>query len=291
MMKVEVFAPAKINLALHVTGQRADGYHLIDSLVGFAAFGDMLRLSPAEMPEIIVSGSEAAGVPSDASNLALRASARAAAGVPVSIALEKRLPAASGIGGGSADAAAVLRGLCALGARLSDTDLAAAALELGADVPMCLDPVPSRVRGIGEDLTPVKLPGLPCVLVNPRVAVSTPGVFARLQTRANPGLTPSPVGWYGVTEFVHWLGRQRNDLQPPACALAPVIGEVLEAISLAPDCLLSRMSGSGATCFGLYETEASAKAAAERLLADHPEWWIQATVLDDQSSRSAPRPV
>ncbi|MBZ4021252.1 4-(cytidine 5'-diphospho)-2-C-methyl-D-erythritol kinase [Rhodobacter sp. TJ_12] len=284
MPEIEVFAPAKVNLALHVTGQRADGYHLLDSLVAFAPVGDVLHLRPAEGLSLKVTGPESGGVPEGPENLVLKAAALYGAGPGAALHLDKCLPAASGIGGGSSDAAAALRGMAAL----RDVALAggAAVVKLGADVPMCLDPRPARTEGIGEELTPVALPPLPAVLVNPRVEVSTPAVFKALAAKDNPAMEPIPA-FADAAACIDWLARQRNDLQAPAEALAPVIATVLAALSALPGCKLARMSGSGATCFGLFESDAAAQAAQAHLAAMQPGWWSAHGALGDQSARAA----
>ncbi len=268
----EAFAPAKINLTLHVTGQRADGFHLLDSLVVFADLGDRLWLRPAPEIRLTVTGPMAAGVPADARNLAVRAARLA--GAAVEIRLEKRLPAAAGIGGGSSDAAAVLRALGRMGHALPDRPET-----LGADVPVCLLARAARMSGIGELVEPVEgLPALPAVLVNPGVAVPTPEVFRRLERRDNPPMGPIPRQGEGGA-FTDWLAAQRNDLQPAAKAVAPVIGEVIARLE-AEGATLARMSGSGATCFGLFDGADAAREAAERLAAARPGWWIAPTMLN-----------
>lgn len=264
-MATEAFAPAKINLTLHVTGQRADGYHLLDSLVVFAAPGDRLWAEPAVQMSLTVSGPFAAGVPEDRRNLVWRAAELA--GVMLDIRLEKNLPHGAGIGGGSSDAAAVLR---AFGG-------AARAAELGADVPVCLSDAPQRMRGIGDELVVAAgVPALPLVLVNPGVHVPTPAVFRALARKDNPGMGELP-RWPSLSAFLGWLGDQRNDLEAPALAAAPAIGAVLEVLRRAAGCRLARMSGSGATCFGVFGSALEAEAAAGRIAAAHPDWWVQST--------------
>lgn len=264
-MATEAFAPAKINLTLHVTGQRADGYHLLDSLVVFADLGDRLWLEPAGEMSLRVTGPFARGVPEDARNLVWRAAELA--GVSLNIRLEKILPHGAGIGGGSSDAAAVLR-------HVGGRERAA---ELGADVPVCLSDAPQRMRGIGDALEGVSgVPALPLVLVNPGVHVPTPAVFRALVQKDNAGMGDLPL-WPSRPEFVAWLSAQRNDLQAPAIATAPVIRDTLAALSGEAGCLLARMSGSGATCFGVFASDAAARAAAEAISAAHPDWWVQAT--------------
>jgi 4-diphosphocytidyl-2-C-methyl-D-erythritol kinase len=266
--RVDVIAPAKINLTLHVTGQRADGYHLLDSLVAFAPrAADRLVLTRTEALSLEVHGPFAAGVPEDARNLCWQAATLY--GAPAAISLDKRLPHAAGIGGGSSDAAAVLRGLEAL----HGAPFAGDATVLGADVPVCRAPGAQRMSGIGERLSPVDLPPLFAVLVNPGVAVPTGPVFAGLATKQGAPMTPQPAGQGGAA-FADWLAAQRNDLQAPAIALAPAVAEALEALSARAGVWLSRMSGSGATCFGLCDSADAARGVAEALRAAHPGWWI-----------------
>ncbi|MBC7142112.1 MAG: 4-(cytidine 5'-diphospho)-2-C-methyl-D-erythritol kinase [Rhodobacteraceae bacterium] len=282
-MAIEVAAPAKLNLALHVTGQRADGYHLLDSLVVFADIGDRVSVAPAGALTLAITGPEAAGLGAGEDNLVLRAARAFAAARGARITLEKNLPVASGIGGGSADAAATLTAL----ARLWDLPLPgdAAVLTLGADVPVCLAGRPARMSGIGEALAPVPpLPGgLAVVLVNPRVTVATPAVFRALARKDNPALEAMPERFADAEDLAGWLLRQRNDLQAAAIGMAPVIAAVLDRIA-ATGPLLTRMSGSGATSFGLYGTLASAAAAAADLASAHPGWWVRAAQV-----LSAPR--
>ena len=270
-MKTEAFAPAKINLTLHVTGQRADGYHLLESLAVFADIGDRITATPAARSSLAVTGPLSDGVPTGPENLVLRAAALM--GTPAALTLEKHLPAAAGIGGGSSDAAATLRALAAL----SGTSLPAdKGLSLGADIPVCTLARAAMMRGIGDDIAPITgLPPLPAVLVNPRVAVPTPSVFRALSRKTNPAMTAIPQG-SDFNAFCAWLATQRNDLEPPARALAPEIGAALAALG---DARLARMSGSGATCFGLYPTEDAAQAAAARIRAAQPAWWVAATTL------------
>ena len=287
MTAVEVAAPAKVNLTLHVTGRRGDGYHLIDSLVAFAPVHDRLVIGSGPSLELAVTGPESAMVPTGTQNLAVKAAALVHGGTGSSLLLEKRLPVAAGVGGGSADAAAVLRGLAARDEALPA--IARNALALGADVPMCLACRPCRVGGIGEEITFVDLPSLPAVLVNPRTPVSTARVFARLERRDNghmPGSLPPARDVPGVIE---WLSEQRNDLEPAALEEAPVIADVLAVLRTSPGCGLARVSGSGATCFGLFDDERLARAADIRIAALHPEWWLATGKLGDQSQLASPR--
>ena len=269
-------APAKINLHLHVTGRRPDGYHLLDSLVVFAGAADLLTAEPDERLTLAITGPFADGLRSAADdNLVLRA-ARALAHASgcsrgAAIRLEKNLPLASGIGGGSADAAAALRLL----GRLWDIDDQIPrdlAVSLGADVPVCLASAPARMRGIGDDLQPAPvLPPLDILLVNPLVPVATASVFRA----RNAGLTAPadfPAAWTTAADAARDLSSCRNDLQVPAIAIAPVIGDILVEIERQQGCLLARMSGSGATCFGLFEPGDAARRAHAAIAS--PDWWL-----------------
>ncbi|NBC31796.1 MAG: 4-(cytidine 5'-diphospho)-2-C-methyl-D-erythritol kinase [Alphaproteobacteria bacterium] len=276
-------APAKVNLYLHVVGKRADGYHLLDSLVGFVAVADRLHLEPGSAaPGLTVSGPFAAAVPDDDGNLAWRAVARLAAhaGRPADIAvhLDKQLPVAAGLGGGSADAAAVLRALVRLwDFDPGDPELAAIAEALGADVPVCLAGGSRFVGGIGEDLAPgPPLAGLAVVLANPGVPLATRDVFrARTGAFSSPGrFAADPAA--GPQDLIERLAALRNDLTAPAVTLCPPIGDVLAALAAAPGCRLARMSGSGPSCFGLFADAAAAARAAEGLAAAEPGWWVRA---------------
>jgi 4-diphosphocytidyl-2-C-methyl-D-erythritol kinase len=265
------FAPAKVNLALHVTGRRADGYHLLDSLVVFAGVGDRVSAEPAPALSLTITGPQAEALTVADDNLCLRA-ARLMPGA-FRLTLDKHLPVASGIGGGSADAAATLR----LIARLTGQPLPSAAevLRLGADVPVCLAGQPVRMTGIGEGLRPLAHPLPPAwlVLVNPGKAVSTPEVFRALDRRDNAPMQALP-RLRDAGELAAWVAMLRNDMEPAATRLLPVIAEVRRALSAQPGCLLSRMSGSGATCFGLFADPLSANAAARAIGAAQPAWWV-----------------
>lgn len=263
-------APAKVNLALHVLGQRDDGYHLLDSIVVFADIADRLTFAPATGLDLIVTGPFAEGVPQDGRNLVCKAAALFGADLGARITLDKHLPHAAGIGGGSSDAAAALGGLAALwGRALPD---AGAILSLGADVPVCLSHRPQRLQGVGDIVTPLPaLPKLWIVLVNPRAAVPTASVFAGLARKDNPPLEP----WHAGADFLDWLARQRNDLAAPARAIAPQIEQALAALTQS-GARIARMSGSGATCFGLFTEEEAAQQARADIAKAHPAWWVQA---------------
>ncbi|HVK90703.1 MAG TPA: 4-(cytidine 5'-diphospho)-2-C-methyl-D-erythritol kinase [Mycoplana sp.] len=278
-------APAKINLALHVVGQRADGYHLLNMLVTFTRFGDRVSVAPAGTDRLTISGRFAPqlGDGAGSNNLVLRARDRLREALarknvvapPVHLHLEKNLPIASGIGGGSADAAATLRALIRHWAvDMPARELADLALELGADVPMCLAARPLVARGIGEKITLLEtLPSFAMVLVNPLVGVATPEIFRRLAERHNPPLAladPDAGGWLAA------MRGMRNDLEAPARVLCPEIDAVRSGLERTNPALV-RMSGSGATCFGLYDTIAAARDAAAALEKAHPEWFVVAT--------------
>ena len=286
-MTVRVLAPAKINLALHVTGQRADGYHELDTLVAFGPAYDVVHVTAAATNSLEISGPEAGGLAAGGNNLILRAAEAVDVG-SAAFQLEKNLPVASGIGGGSTDAAAAVRGLLALygGANSPRADqvagLADRLLDLGADIPMCLVPQSLRAQGIGEVLTPLALPPMGCVLVNPRVQISTPDVFKSLTQKDNPPLPNDVPDFATPQEAISWLAGQRNDLQAAASVGAPVIHQVLDALRNQPGCGLARMSGSGATCFGLFANAAKAQQAALDLAAVHPDWWVSGGVLAEE---------
>ena len=270
-------APAKVNLFLHVTGRRADGYHLLDSLAVFGPAADALEASPAGALTLSVDGPFGAALADEADNLVLRAArvlSEAAGGAPRGAALRlvKRLPVASGIGGGSADAAAALRLLDRVwGTGFGAERLARLAAALGADVPVCVGSAPARMGGVGGDLSPA--PALPgdcgLLLVNPGVALATPSVF---RARTGPFSAPAalPARWSDAAAMAADLGSLRNDLEAPAVALCPPVGEALAALRALPGCLLARMSGSGATCFGLFADVAAAQRASALLPA---AWW------------------
>lgn len=275
-MRNSELARAKINLALHVTGRRNDGYHLLDSVVAFAGCGDRIAVRRAAETSLTIDGPFAQALADTGDNIVLRALSLFGSDIRVEIALEKNLPVASGIGGGSADAAAALRAV----ARLCGLPLPPGeqALRLGADVPVCLMQKPVRMQGVGEVLTPLDLPELHAVLVNPGVGVATGPVFEALESRDNPAIDMAGTDLTDARGTIAWLKTLRNDLQPDAIAQAPVIGDVLAALRDA-GAGLARMSGSGATCFGLFAEAAAATRAADSLKKKHPRWWVCPTVL------------
>lgn len=266
-------APAKVNLFLHVVGRRADGYHLLDSLVVFAGASDMLASEPAAGLTLEVNGPFAGDLRTEADNLVLQAARSLAAETRIAararLMLDKRLPVASGIGGGSADAAATLRLLARMwGAPASAVDAVAAGL--GADVPVCVASRPARMGGIGDRLAPApRLPPLGLLLVNPRLPVATPDVF-RARSGAFSREAALPPGWGSAAALAADLARLSNDLEVPAIALCPAIADVLAWLRARPGCLLARMSGSGATCFGLFADAASAQTVAD---GAPDAWW------------------
>lgn len=267
-------AHAKLNLALHVRSRRPDGYHELETLFAFVEYGDEVEVAPAEMSSLSITGPFSAGLAGEGDNLVSRAATRFAAtfgGGAHAIRLDKRLPVASGIGGGSADAAATLRALARLhGVALDDPGLFAIADALGSDVPACLLQRTALGRGRGEQLAPMDgLAGTPVLLVNPGVGVSTAAVFQRWD-----GVDRGPIG---IGELLAIARAGRNDLEAPARALAPAISEVLVALAAQPAVSLARMSGSGATCFGLFNSDAACEAAAARIA--RIGWWVRPTRL------------
>ncbi len=285
-------AKAKINLALHVVDRRDDGYHTLDSLVVFADVADRLTAVPQDhdpgFVDLAIDGpfaDDLRAATTPGSNLILAVAnglAEAFASRPdigVTLRLSKNLPVAAGLGGGSADAAAALRLLNrAWHLGLSQQELARLGLSLGADVPVCLASRPSRMRGIGEEVSPLAgVPAMPIVLVNPGIAIDTRDVFGRLQPEQRTPLPPIPAAFGTLMEFVFWLRKTRNDLFAPATAVAPAIAKVLRALATDPDCLFARMSGSGATVFGIFMSNDAAHRAAARLHAAKPHWWVAVT--------------
>ncbi|MEX0286978.1 MAG: 4-(cytidine 5'-diphospho)-2-C-methyl-D-erythritol kinase [Paracoccaceae bacterium] len=274
MATTKAFAPAKVNLTLHVTGRRDDGYHLLDSLVVFADVGDSLTFTPGADLSLTVHGEFAAGVPTDARNLVWQAAE--AARWTGQITLDKVLPHGGGIGGGSSDAAATLWALAGQGKDIQD-DLP---ISLGADVPVCMQARATRMQGIGDHLSPVTLPSLPALLVNPGIAVPTGKVFQALAQRNNPPMPDTIPEFDDVQDCAAWLSDQRNDLEIPAMGVSREIESLLDEIRLTTRALMARMSGSGSTCFALYPTMKAAHFAAYEIGAAHPEWWCRAVQLN-----------
>jgi 4-diphosphocytidyl-2-C-methyl-D-erythritol kinase len=283
-------APAKVNLTLRILGRRDDGYHELESLVVFARLGDRLTLSPGSAVGLDIDGPTAAAAGDIADNLVLRAAhalAERVDGLRLGrFALTKHLPVAAGLGGGSADAAAALRLLARLnGLAKAEPRLHEAARQTGADVPVCLESHGRLMRGIGEILSaPLDLPALPAVLVNPGVAVPTKDVFAKLGLRSGETCGSAdeidPRRLKDRDALMAYLGQHPNDLERPAVALEPVIAQVLAALSDQKSCGFARMSGSGATCFGLFGSDREAADAAQALASARPAWWVAATVLN-----------
>lgn len=277
-------APAKINLALHVTGRRADGYHELESLVVFADVADELEATPAKGDSLRVTGPFAAAIGGGDTNLVASAMAAFRGRWPghvttgLAVELRKNLPVAAGLGGGSADAAAALRLMASLG----DADIPVAALvdlalALGADVPSCVVSRPAEIRGVGEIITPLRsFPACHVVLVNPLVPVVTADVFRRLESRDNPPLPALPQPLTRPAQLGIWLAETRNDLETPAIALLAVIGELIARMAGIEGCMLARMSGSGGTVFGLFGSAAQAHQAAHDLRARWPAYWVAA---------------
>jgi 4-diphosphocytidyl-2-C-methyl-D-erythritol kinase len=284
-------APAKLNLYLHITGKRADGYHLLDGLVGFADVGDVVTITTAEALSFTVDGPFAAGLEGDSdSNLvvkAARAMAELAGRAPdVALHLTKNLPVASGIGGGSADAAACIRGLAQLwNVDPASAEVLAIAAGLGSDIPVCVAGRAAYIGGVGVDIAPApELPPAGVLLVNPGIALSTPSVY-RARTGGfspeNRFNTPPP----DAAALAALLAERGNGLTEAAVSLVPEIDAVLKAIAALPGCLLSRMSGSGATCFGIFGSAEAAATAASVLAPAHARWWIApGRLVQDASS-------
>ena len=280
-------APAKVNLFLHVGPVDAAGYHPLASLVAFADLGDRITVTPSDRLSLTLEGPFAAGLSGTDDNLVLRAlrALGQAAGIgepPLAVTLDKTLPIAAGLGGGSSDAGAALKlARDALGLDLDDAALAAIAAAIGADGPMCLHAVTAWAEGRGEQLTPEpRLPPLPALLVNPGAPSPTGDVY-RAYDAGPPRAADRPVppsAWH-IASVIDWLARQRNDLQAPAVARTPLIGAALAAAAALPGVRLARMSGSGATVFALFDSPAEAAAAARVLTRTHPAWWTRATTL------------
>jgi 4-diphosphocytidyl-2-C-methyl-D-erythritol kinase len=298
---VRVAAPAKLNLYLHVVGRRDDGYHRLDSLAAFAAAGDELTFAPASDLSLVIDGPFGPDLVADDSNLVLRAARALAAdcgrGPTAAIRLTKRLPVASGIGGGSADAAATLRGLDRLwGTDLPHARLARIALELGADVPVCLAGVPSFFGGIGEEIALAgPLPPAHLVLVNPRKPLATAAVFRARAASPMGSRYSEPDRWAAVlpdaVALAGMLAKRRNDLTDAAIGLLPEIADVLAILERQPACLIARLSGSGATCFGLFESRGAARESAAAIASARPDWWVVATHLTAAAAEIAVLPA
>ena len=287
-MALSDYAPAKVNLTLAVLGRRLDGYHALDSLVVFAQARDRVTFEPGKPLALRLSGPHAAQAGAIDDNLVLKAARALASDVPGlnlgTFTLDKRLPVAAGLGGGSSDAAAALR-ILARANRLSlnDPRLFKVAGRIGADVPVCIDPRPRRMRGIGEILSPpLAIPKLAAVLVNPGVVMPTKDVFALLDFKPGAPLKAVPRARNPPDDFdrlIEFLSAQGNDLERPAIKLQPAIARVLAVLRKEPGCRLARMSGSGATCFGLFASARAATAAARRIKTSHPGWWAIASIL------------
>lgn len=284
-MSPVAFAPAKINLFLHVGAPGADGYHPLCSLMVFADIGDRVTLHEADALGVRVQGPFSGMLAGEGDNLVLRAArallAKTRGPQPlIGLSLEKLLPVAAGLGGGSSDAGAALRLLrAALDAPIDDAGLEAVAASLGADGAACLWGRPVLAQGRGEALSPAPgLPAIEAVLVNPGVGVSTPAVYGALDAAGGFGdiePPPMPDAFESVEELAGWLGMMRNDLEAPAVALVPEIGDVLATLADEPETLIARMSGSGATCFAICSGDIEADALAERVAALRPGWWVR----------------
>ncbi|HVW74709.1 MAG TPA: 4-(cytidine 5'-diphospho)-2-C-methyl-D-erythritol kinase [Rhizomicrobium sp.] len=269
-------APAKINLFLHVGTRRDDGFHPLQSLAVFTGLGDVLAMEEADTLSLAIEGPFAKGLAGEGDNLVLRA-ARALDGRGARLTLTKNLPVASGIGGGSADAAAALRGLSRLW-QTGDGRLHEIAATLGSDIPVCVDSLAAFMEGRGEILRPVlAMPRVPMLLVNPGVPVPTKDVFATLETRSGVEMQLPRGRFEDTADLLRFMESTRNDLEAPAIALQPVIGDVLKAIAALPGALLARMSGSGATCFGIFADDACCARAAQALQQAQPGWWVAPT--------------
>lgn len=275
-------APAKINLFLHVNHRRDDGYHDLESLVVFTEFGDTVRLVPAPSLTLSRTGPFAAHLPDNPhDDLCVRAATELAGAFgrdqSVQISLEKNIPVAAGVGGGSADAAAVLRGLCRLwGLDAADPAVVEIAEGLGADVPVCLYGYSALIRGVGDVVEPIKdAARLELLLVNPNIPLSTAPVFRSWADATGPDTHgQESARTFESTSFPHALADTRNDLTVPAIGLCPAVGDVLAALEELPGCQLARMSGSGPTCFAIFETRAACEQASRALAQMRPGWWV-----------------
>lgn len=297
-MQLQERARAKVNLTLRVLGRRPDGYHDLESLVAFADVADRLSMNLAQPRGLAIAGPFAAGLAGQ-NNLVTRALDAAVATVPSArighVTLDKRLPVAAGIGGGSADAAAALRLVRAANANLTERELMKIAAVLGADVPVCLLDRPAIMVGTGTDVAPLEvMPSLSAVLVNPLVAApanKTASVFTQLAAKP---LVQAPRGAMAVRDewlanatregFIESLAASRNDLEAPAMAVMPVIADVLDALAVLPGMRLARLSGAGPSCFALFDAMKDAEQAAAELRRTKPDWWVVATSLQGSQS-------
>jgi 4-diphosphocytidyl-2-C-methyl-D-erythritol kinase len=284
---------AKVNLTLRVVGRRVDGYHDLESVVAFADCADRLSLADGPELRLTTTGPLAEACGETVDNLVFKAAQLLGERVPDlrlgAFTLDKVLPVAAGIGGGSADAAAALRLLArANGLAIDDARLIEVARLTGADVPVCLASRACVMTGVGETLLPLSLPKMPCVLVNPRVPVATKDVFRALGLRNGELLVGAsdvmrapawPEAGASVEDWVEMLAASSNDLEAPAMRIQPVIGDVISALNATNGAWLARMSGSGATCFAIFENTADARRAAQKIQLDHPQWWVHAGLL------------
>lgn len=282
---ISTIARAKVNLALHIASRRPDGLHSLSSIVVFPEIGDRITVEPNSQLTLEVEGPMAADVPKGEENLVVRAARLLDPQGPARITLQKTLPVAAGLGGGSADAAAATHLLSQLwGCSLPSRDRLA---KLGADIPACMFAKPAILAGLGEHVLPLwAFPPLSLVLVNPGIPLPTGEVFTALSTTDNPPLSPDPdlCSWKAVVQWLQWL---RNDLEEPAMRIQPAIGEILTALSSCDGCQLARMTGSGATCFGIFPSKSCAAYAARRISERSPAWWARATWTSDEDRYSA----
>lgn len=277
---IRIAAPAKLNLFLHVTGKRPDGYHLLESLTVFTEFGDIVEAAPAEILTLKITGPQASSLENAPDNLVLRAAQLLQPSLShgAALTLHKHIPVGAGLGGGSADAAATITALEKLwNLTLPPAARHAIALQLGSDVPACALATPGWLTGTGDTVTPITIPSAWVVLVNPNIPLLTADVFRANREAFHPSITkPHPTSAFALAA---WAATQSNTLEKPAITLQPAIAEILRAITATQECLLARMSGSGATCFGFYDNEPAATAAAKHLATAHPDWWVKATAM------------
>lgn len=282
---MQIDAPAKLNLFLHVTGKRPDGYHLLESLMVFASIADTISVEPAKQLSLTITGEGSETLQAEEDNIILRAARILAEHLgkkpECHLTLHKRIPIGAGLGGGSADAAATLRLLCRFWEISPDKKvLEDIALSLGADVPFCLNGRAGLVSGVGEKIAPMDaLPEIWAVLVNPRIALSTQRVFKRGVKAFTPAGIESIPHWNDAGEAIAWLSKQHNDLETPAIACVPEIAGLLKLLQQQKGCELARMSGSGATCFGLFSEHAQAHEIADKIAVQYPDWWVSVSPL------------